>query len=106
MSLRIEKDAKGERLDKVRVIPFGGPITDHSKVQARLLQAQRAILNPTKSSESFLQEGEAASQDVKVVNEVQFSENVICIDVKGKKCARFGSRRPAWTDCKCRRERG
>jgi len=41
--------------------------------------------------ESFLQVMDAATkaengdgEDVKAVNEVQFSENVICIDVKGK----------------------
>ena len=91
VSLRIEKDRDGNRLDKVRVVPFGLPITDSSKVQLRLLQAQRAILNPTMAPESFLQVMDAATkaengdgEDVKAVNEVQFSENVICIDVKGK----------------------
>lgn len=40
--------------------------------------------------ESFIQEKEVnvktenGSAEVKVVNEVQFSENVICIEVKGK----------------------
>lgn len=88
MSLRFDKDANGNRLSQSRNVPFGGTITDPSKVQQRLVQAQRAILNPNQSPQSFLQEKETAIKseedgETKVVNELQFSENVICIEVRG-----------------------
>lgn len=70
---------------------FGEPITDPGKVQERLLQAQKAILNPSKPSKSFLhdkttplKEGVDDAEVVKGEDEVHFSENVICIKVTSK----------------------
>lgn len=92
VSLRFEKDANGAKLDNLRIVPFGDPITDPSKVQHRLIQAQKAILNPNKPVESFLTVEKSGSKQNGVkeavseasdANEVQFSENIICIDVEG-----------------------
>lgn len=91
VSLRFEKDANGEKLGKCLTVPFGEPITDPSKVQHRLIQAQKAILNPNKPVESFLTIEKSGTKQngineevngAKDANEVQFSENIICIDVE------------------------
>lgn len=82
MSLRREKTIDGRPQKDVQVVPFGPPITDASQVQRRLLLAQRAILNPSRSVEEILQSNQEDDRPVR--NEVDFSESVICIDVKGK----------------------
>jgi hypothetical protein len=85
ISLRFENDVDGMPLDDVSVVPFGDLISDPLQVQHRLIQAQRAILNPTKPVDSFLKEDtKSAGEGESVANEVQFSENVICIDVQGR----------------------
>lgn len=87
MSLRFEKDIEGNALDQVQTEQFGDEIKDPDQVQHRLKQAQRAILNPNKPLEEFLLERNDPSNtkiDDTVGNEIQFSENVICIEIKGK----------------------
>lgn len=79
ISLRFDKGIHSGKQDNVRVVPFGKPIMDPSKVQSRLIQAQRAILNPNKSLDLFLNDSTCEVKD-----EVQFSESIICIDVKGR----------------------
>ncbi|UZJ57500.1 hypothetical protein CBS101457_006820 [Exobasidium rhododendri] len=86
ISLRFEHDKDGKPLNDVVIVPFGDAITDSDQVQHRLIQAQKAILNPAKPVESFLAEdGKAVEGNNSTIpNEIQFSENVICIDVKGR----------------------
>lgn len=58
--------------------PFGPPITDKSQVEERIRRAQRAILNPSKPYQQFL-EGE----DVDGPAELSFSTNCVSLQISG-----------------------
>jgi hypothetical protein len=80
VSLRFEVDVNGDPLSNIDVVPFGETITDPLEVQQRLIQAQRAVLNPNKPLDTFLSD----RKEPGLPDEVQFSENFICIEVNGQ----------------------
>lgn len=64
-----------------RILQFGGVIYDESQVEERIRHAQRAILNPSKSMELFLNESETGNE--KGHSESTFSSNCITLQISG-----------------------
>jgi hypothetical protein len=60
-------------------IPFGPVITDKKEVEERIRRAQRAILRPTKNTESFLS-GPDEDPDYR---ELTFSKNCVSLEISG-----------------------
>ncbi|RUP08584.1 P-loop containing nucleoside triphosphate hydrolase protein [Jimgerdemannia flammicorona] len=82
IKIRWVYQAENKRFDSVREEAFGEPITDSCDVEDRVRRAQKAVLNPSKSSLTFLH-GELAKDEA---NELKFSRNIVCIEVKGRSC--------------------
>ena len=61
-------------------ITFGSDITDKSNVEERIRRAQRAILNPSTSYETFLS---GPDGDPDGGNELSFSKNCVCLNLRG-----------------------
>ena len=61
------------------IIPFGGVITDKSRVEERIRRAQRAILNPSIGYEAFLLGPDEDSEE----KELSFSKNCVCLELRG-----------------------
>lgn len=62
-------------------IPFGSVITDKSHVEERIRRAQRAILNPSTTPDTFLSgpDGEPDGRRP----ELSFSKNCVCLELSG-----------------------
>jgi hypothetical protein len=82
--LRHERHEDGTKLNTVREIPFGGPITDEDELETVLKRAQLAILNPSVDSKKFI------DLNLDLVNageapfggrQLSFSSNVVCVDI-------------------------
>ncbi|RUS19485.1 P-loop containing nucleoside triphosphate hydrolase protein, partial [Endogone sp. FLAS-F59071] len=79
VNIRWEKDEiRGVQLDTVREEKFGPEITDPLGVEDWVRRAQKAVLNPSTSSSEYLGMYEDDN-----VNELRFSQNVVCINVVG-----------------------
>ncbi|KAJ6564724.1 P-loop containing nucleoside triphosphate hydrolase protein [Mycena capillaripes] len=81
VELRFITDKKGQPLGQARNEPFGEPIFDKSEVEDRIRRAQRAILNPSKPSRSFLDDIEDDA------TEISFSTNYISLQISGPEVA-------------------
>ena len=77
--LRQTVDRQGQPLGSARNTPFGPVITDKKDVEERIRRAQRAILNPSTSHETFLS-GSDAEPDRP---ELSFSKNCVCLELSG-----------------------
>ncbi|KAF8434364.1 P-loop containing nucleoside triphosphate hydrolase protein [Boletus edulis BED1] len=77
VKLHFSTDSKGVPIP-VKNVPFGAPITSRSQVEDRIRRAQRAILNPSKKLNTYLQE-----DDLPDDNEVSFSKNYVSLEISG-----------------------
>jgi hypothetical protein len=77
VKLHFSTDARGIPIP-VKIVPFGGPITNKSLVEDRIRRAQRAILNPSKDPNEYLRR-----DDVSDDNEVSFSKNYVSLEISG-----------------------
>ncbi|KAF7304023.1 hypothetical protein MIND_00633500 [Mycena indigotica] len=82
VELRYITDKNGQPLGQARTERFGDPVADKSEVEDRIRRAQRAILNPSTSSKSFL--GDDNEDDM---NELSFSNNYISLQISGPEMA-------------------
>ncbi|PWN34203.1 uncharacterized protein FA14DRAFT_173905 [Meira miltonrushii] len=82
VTLRIDRDASNQPLEKPSIVKFGPALTKSDEVQERIKAAQRAILNPDKDPLSFI--GSKVEADQAPENQISFSENTICLDIRGK----------------------
>ncbi|KZT61035.1 hypothetical protein CALCODRAFT_428383 [Calocera cornea HHB12733] len=80
ISLRWEYDQNGQKLRDVQTVPFGEKFNDKSQVEPMLRRAQLAILNPKTEHRLFL---DADLTKFENAGELNFSRNVICIEVTG-----------------------
>lgn len=80
--LRFEKDEFGNRLLDVKEKAFGPVIYDKDVLELMLCRAQLAVLNPNTLADSFLT-FDAASNNTDFECQLQFSCNVVCLDVSG-----------------------
>ncbi|KAJ7057470.1 P-loop containing nucleoside triphosphate hydrolase protein [Mycena amicta] len=90
VELRFITDKNGTPLGHARTEPFGDPVSDKADVEERIRRAQRAILNPSKSAQSFLEDAgndDANSQDAyghgAMQDEMSFSTNFISLSISG-----------------------
>ncbi|KAJ7653846.1 P-loop containing nucleoside triphosphate hydrolase protein [Mycena rosella] len=81
VELRFITDKSGQTLGQPRTEAFGDPIFDKSEVEDRIRRAQRAILNPSKPTREFLDEGDEESA------EISFSTNYISLQISGPEIA-------------------
>ncbi|KAF8143506.1 P-loop containing nucleoside triphosphate hydrolase protein, partial [Mycena galopus ATCC 62051] len=81
VELRFITDKNGQSLGQPRNEPFGDPIFDKAEVEDRIRRAQRAILNPSKPSRTFLEEDEDDTP------EISFSTNYISLQISGPEVA-------------------
>lgn len=85
VTLRFIVDSAGKLLARPRVEPFGAEISDPAQVEERIRRAQRAILNPSRSSNDFLV---GSDEDLPGSGrESSFSANYISISIKGPNVA-------------------
>ena len=61
---------------------FGDTIYDQSQVEERIRQAQKAILNPSKSSKDFLN-----NEEDDLISELSFSTNCVSLQISGPEVA-------------------
>ena len=73
-------DRHGQALGVAENIPFGTTITDRGDVEERIRRAQRAILNPSTNTDSFLLGPDGDPADG---NELSFSKNSVCLELSG-----------------------
>ncbi|KAF7311764.1 hypothetical protein MIND_00186800 [Mycena indigotica] len=83
VELRFITDANGVPLGHARTEPFGDPVSHKAEVEDRIRRAQRAILNPSKSAQSFL----ADENEDGYPDEVSFSTNFISLSISGPNLA-------------------
>ncbi|KAF7326762.1 hypothetical protein MVEN_02595200 [Mycena venus] len=81
VELRFITDKNGQSLGQPRNEAFGDPIFDKAEVEDRIRRAQRAILNPSKPSRTFLEEDEDDTP------KVSFSTNYISLQISGPEVA-------------------
>lgn len=79
VSLRFIQDSDGQILGQVRNEVFGDPILDKTQVEERIRRAQRAILNPSRSTKTFLQ-GDSEDDEP---TELSFSINCVSLQISG-----------------------
>lgn len=82
VSLRFITDEKGQPLGQARNEKFGSIITDKVEVEDRIRRAQRAILNPSRPWQTFLQ-----GEDDGVEPELSFSMNCVSLQISGPNIA-------------------
>ena len=73
-------DEHGQALGIAENIPFGTTITEKKDVEERIRRAQRAILNPSVNTDTFLS---GPDEDPAVGNELSFSKNSVCLELNG-----------------------
>jgi len=71
-------DGLDRRLDQVRNVPFGQPITIPQDVEEQLRRAQRAVLNPGINSQRFLEDNHISQE-----NELEFTMNCVSVEIRG-----------------------
>ena len=81
ISIRLEYDSVGKRLDEISETAFGSIITDKSDVENALRLAQFAVLNPQVPFEKF--SSLRAPEMVQGRSLLKFSRNVVCVDICG-----------------------
>ncbi|KAJ7215356.1 P-loop containing nucleoside triphosphate hydrolase protein [Mycena pura] len=81
VELRVITDKNGRPLGPPRNEQFGDVIFDKSEVEDRIRRAQRAILNPSKTSKTFLKGDDNESP------ELSFSTNYISLHIYGPEVA-------------------
>ncbi|KAH6910213.1 P-loop containing nucleoside triphosphate hydrolase protein [Coprinopsis sp. MPI-PUGE-AT-0042] len=79
VSLRFITDANGQPLGQARNTTFGDVIRDKAQVEDRIRRAQRAILNPTKAPQVFLDDQE----DQTFEDSLSFSSNCVSLKISG-----------------------
>lgn len=85
ISLRREYDETGQRLSRPDEYKFGDSIKDRKEVESMARRAQKALLNPSKDSDKFLDwEFEVSYDDDANTNELKFTRNVVCLEIKGR----------------------
>ncbi|KAI8819361.1 P-loop containing nucleoside triphosphate hydrolase protein [Fimicolochytrium jonesii] len=88
VKLRYEYDSMGRPLKAVKEIPFGTELHKKEDVELIVRRAQKALLNPSTNVTQFLQynfdDSTASTRDAEAAkNELRFSKNVICLDIRG-----------------------
>ncbi|TCD65552.1 hypothetical protein EIP91_002516 [Steccherinum ochraceum] len=83
VSVRFITDEHGVALGQIRNETFGEPIFDKSLVEERIRRAQRAILNPSKSSREFLTGPDEDPAD----RDLTFSINCVSLQISGSDVA-------------------
>ncbi|KAH7920090.1 hypothetical protein BV22DRAFT_826286 [Leucogyrophana mollusca] len=82
ISIRWEYDESGNQLKDVSEVPFGDMITDKGAVEIALRRAQAAVLHPSTPATQF--QGLRAEELERFKGKpLQFSRNVVCIDLEG-----------------------
>jgi hypothetical protein len=81
VSLRFTTDSAGQPLGQARNEQFGDIIYDKAKVEERIRRAQRAILSPHKSRESFLDD--LITADTVDPLQLKFSMNCVTLQISG-----------------------
>ncbi|KAJ1570046.1 hypothetical protein HK096_004459, partial [Nowakowskiella sp. JEL0078] len=86
IKLRFEFDSHGRTLSKPREIAFGPEITNQSELELWVRRAQKVLLNPSYDPQKYLDikfDNSAAARDKDArSNELKFSRNVVCLDVR------------------------
>ena len=80
MVLRKTVDEQGQPLGVAENVPFGPIIMDKREVEERIRRAQRAILNPGVSYETFLS---GPDTDLDGGSELSFSKNCVYLELSG-----------------------
>ena len=76
------------RRAEVEEVNFGPRILDKSKVEIMLRRAQAAVLNPSRPLSDFVEMHDKDQRlTVKEKNQLQFSRNVVCVELKGPELA-------------------
>jgi hypothetical protein len=78
VSIRRIVDNDGNRLDRSTLTPFGSPMEDRAEVEARIRQAQLALLNPDTPMDMFL-----SGRSVSKPSEMRFTRNSIVVEITG-----------------------
>ena len=81
VSLRFTTNSDGQLLGQARNQRFGGVIYDKALVEERIRRAQRAILNPKKPANHFLENKD--SDEDHSSSELSFSSNCVSLQVSG-----------------------
>ena len=81
VSLRITADSEGKPLGQARNEQFGDVIYNKAEVEERIRRAQRAILNPHKALESFLDDLDIPSTEDPL--QLAFSVNCVTVQISG-----------------------
>ncbi|KAN0060745.1 hypothetical protein ACQY0O_007403 [Thecaphora frezii] len=79
VKLRFERTTQGDPLPSIKEQDFGPAIRDRTLVEDRLKRAQLVILNPSTDPLVYLK----PDLDLNLQSELSFSENLVCIKVKG-----------------------
>ncbi|KAF9047682.1 P-loop containing nucleoside triphosphate hydrolase protein [Panaeolus papilionaceus] len=83
VSLRFTTDLDGQPLGQARNEPFGPVIYKKEEVEDRIRRAQKAILNPSKSAKSFLEEEDVSFETDFQKSELTFSHNCVSLQISG-----------------------
>jgi hypothetical protein len=81
VSLRFIADSDGHLLGQAQNQTFGGVIYDKALVEERIRRAQRAILNPKKSANHFLENKDSVED--RSSSGLTFSSNCVSLQVSG-----------------------
>ncbi|CAG8503421.1 7610_t:CDS:2 [Diversispora eburnea] len=84
ISLRQEYDESGRRLSQPIEEKFASLIKSHKEVELMARRAQKALLNPSKNCDDYLNWNFGAHYDDDANNELKFTKNVVCLEIKGK----------------------
>jgi hypothetical protein len=79
VSIRRITGPDGVPLGEAKSERFGPIITDKAQVEDRIRRAQRAILNPRTSSQTFLEGDDEDPQE----RQLTFSRNCVCLEISG-----------------------
>ncbi|RIA95863.1 P-loop containing nucleoside triphosphate hydrolase protein [Glomus cerebriforme] len=87
VSLRKEYDAHEKKLIRPEESKFGDIINDPDNVEIVARRAQKALLNPYSSPEDYFNHDfeNINYVDDAVDNELKFTKNVVCLEIKGPK---------------------
>ncbi|KAJ3292517.1 hypothetical protein HK104_005215 [Borealophlyctis nickersoniae] len=88
IKLRFEYDSAGRPLKAPKEVAFGPEITVKEDVEIAVRRAQKALLNPDKDPSRYLEyrfdNSTAAARDKEAQsNDLRFSRNAICLDIRG-----------------------
>ncbi|CAG8677411.1 4563_t:CDS:2, partial [Racocetra persica] len=85
VSLCKEYDEHEKRLSNPIETKFGRPIDDPDKVELMARRAQKALLNPMRESDEYINWGFSyqTDEDDSRSNGLKFTKNVVCVGIKG-----------------------